>query len=108
VQQASVCGGAGYGGFAEAGGRELIYIFEVEGGNVLTLAVFGDREVFFFQAANEVAFSVAGDDVDEDEFRGYAHSVLRLLGLLRGFLCESGRRSIEQQERGCENGEGLF
>ena len=37
---------------------------------LLALAVFGDGEVFFFQVADEIAFFVAGDDVDEDEFGG--------------------------------------
>ena len=57
------------------------------------LSVFGYGEVFFFQIANQISVFVAGDDVDQDEFGGYVHAVLRLLGWLLGVLSAEGRGS---------------
>ena len=42
MQQAAGGGGSGDGGFGGAGGGEFIDIFEVESGDFLALAVFGD------------------------------------------------------------------
>src|SRR5580704_1794628 len=104
MQQTSGRGGSSDGGFGGACGGEFIDIFEVERGDFLALAVFGDGEIFFFQAADEIPSFVAHHHVDEDEFGGYAHAILRL-GLRSSVLRQRGRGGIEQHEGDGESGQ---
>src|ERR1700680_1595516 len=97
-------GSAGYGGLFRTCGRELVDIFEVEGGDFLARAVFGDGEVFFLQSADEIAFFVTGNDVHQNQFGGYVQAILRRLGLQCSILREGGGGRAEHQERGGERG----
>jgi len=88
VQKAGICCvacGAGDGSFGGAGGGESVDIFKIESGDFLFLAVFGEREVAFFQVADQIAMFIAGDDVDEDYF-GVDADAGFLIGGLRGSL----------------------
>ena len=97
VEQASVrcvTSGAGDGGIGCARGGECVDVFKIEGGDVLFFAVFGEGEVGLFQIADQIAVAVAGDDVDEDEFGGDVHAVLRLLWWLGASWARNGNTTL--------------
>src|ERR1700689_5309103 len=104
MQQTAGGGCAGGRGFRGSGGGKFVHVFIVEGGDFLGFVFFGEGEVFFFFVANEVAFFVADDDVDENQFGSHVHAILRLGGscwLLRLRRVLGARGEIgEQKARG--------
>ena len=70
---------SGDSSFRGARRRERVDVFEIECRDVLLLAVFGKREIAFFQIANQITVPIARHDVDQHEFRRDTHAVLRLL-----------------------------
>ncbi len=84
-----------HGGFGSTRRGERVHVFEIKSRDVLLLAVFGEREVFAFQIADQVAVFVARDDVDQHEFRRDAHAILRLLRRLRRVLRERYAHRVE-------------
>ena len=98
------CREAADGGFVERSGH--VDALEVEGGNLLLLAVLVDGEVALLEAVNEFAgLFVADHDIGEHEFGVYFHDeAARLLGILRRGASR-GRRALRERGAGYRHSE---
>ena len=86
--------------FRGAGGCQLVYILEIESGNLLLLPILKDRKVSLFQIANEVPLLVVCDHIHQHEFTRDLDARFVRSGL--SGLLGKHRRRLQEQPPCCE------